>query len=270
MTTHHDITVDGTRIHYRLIGEGQDLVVLQHGWMVSSAIWDDFIPLLDAAGRTFVVPDMRGTGRSDVPPADGGHYTLAALTRDLAAVVDDAMKQRGTDRFRVVGHSMGGQLALWLAATRGAACTGTVAVTPVPLSGIPLPDDARGLFSTSGGDRGKQQTILGLACKTLEDGDRDRLLKDAGAIAPHVIAEVFASWSGGFADGDDVSLQRAPGPVMVLATDDAFTPPPFMQQAIVSHAARGRLVHLAGPGHYPQVEAPTSLSAAINAFLAAG
>ena len=262
--TTRDIVVDGTTLKVRTIGDGPDVVLLIHGWMTSGAVWDDVLPLLDATGRTLVIPHLRGTGGSDVHPGGGDHYTLAKMGADLIGIVDSFGEK--AKRYTAIGHSMGGQLAMWLAATQGERVRATAALTPVPLSGIPLPDDARGLFSTSGGDRGKQGTILGLACKEITDEARDRLLDDAGTIPAHVIAEVFASWSAGF--GADVDLGAAVGSVMVLGTDDAFTPPPFMQEAIVQKARRGRFVHLPGPGHYPQLERPAATAAVLNAFLA--
>ena len=263
-TTTHEVVVAGTKLNVRTVGDGANVVLLVHCWMTSGAVWDDVLPLLDATGRTLVVPDLRGTGGSDVLPAGGEHYTLAKMGADLIGIVDSFGEK--TKRYTAIGHSMGGQLAMWLAATQGDRVRATAALTPVPLGGIPLPDDARGLFSTSGEDRDKQGMILSLACKGLSDSARDRLLDTAGTIPAHVIAEVFANWSAGF--GDDVDLGKATGPVMVFGTDDTFTPPPFMKEAIVQKAKHGRFVHLPGPIHYPQVERPAGTAAVLNAFLA--
>src|SRR6185295_17549700 len=137
---------------------------------------------------------------------------------------------------------------------------------PVPASGIPLPEDARGLFRTSAGNRDAQRTILNLACKELSEASRERLLDDAAKVSAVAIEQGFDAWTaGGFAD----KLGATEAPTLVVATDDPFLPPDFLQKAIVAHIPRAGLAYLPGPGHYPQVERPRETAALLRAFLAA-
>jgi pimeloyl-ACP methyl ester carboxylesterase len=243
----------------RALGDGGTPVLFVHGWMVSGAVWDRVLPSIDLRGRTLLVPDQRGTGASDKP---AGPYTLERYAADLLAVLDDA----GAREAVVVGHSMGGQLALYLAAHAPARVKAALAICPVPPSGIPLPPDAAGLFRTSAADRGKQGTILGLACKSLSDEERARLLDDAAGVAAPCIEGAFDAWTaGGFAD----KLSAVTAPVVVLGTEDPFLPPAFLQDAIVSKVSRGRFAMLPGAGHYPQCERPAECAAVIETFLGA-
>src|SRR5262249_38087946 len=150
----------GVPLSYRSIGEGPTTVLLIHGWMVSGAVFDDLVQALGHDGLRFLIPDLRGAGSSGRP--EGG-YTIEQHARDVAAMAEAADARS----YVVVGHSMGGQIAQWLAATRRDRVRGSVLLCPVPASGIPLPDDARGLFRTSAGNRDAQRTILNLACKQL-------------------------------------------------------------------------------------------------------
>ncbi len=257
-TTHH-VEVDGLKLRVRALGDGPQTIMLLHGWMATSAVWDDLIAHLDLAGRRLLVPDLRGSGGSSAPASLDG-YGLVRFTADNIAILDAL----GVGRATIVGNSMGGQLALCLAAARPTLINGVIGLCPVPTTGIPLPDDARGLFSSSGGDRGKQSTILGLAAPQMTDAVKTRLLDVAGTIDPAAIATVFAAWSA----GADTDLATVEAPVLVVGTDDPFLPAAFLNEAVVQKIARGRFAYLPGAGHYPQVERPLETAALINAFLA--
>ena len=249
---------DGTSLHYRVIGEGPRTVVLVHGWMVSGAVWNAMVERMDLTGLRLVIPDGRGTGESGKPT---GGYTLETLARDVLTVVDAA----GAKRFTVVGHSMGGQLAQWVSALVPDRVEALMLMTPVPAAGLPLPPDAAGLFRTSAGNREKQQTILTLATKQLPPEGMEALLKDAAGVSAPAIENIFDAWTaGGFAN----KLSAITAPTLVMATDDAFLPPPFLRDAVVNPIRRARLAYLPGPGHYPQVERPVETAAMLSAFLA--
>ncbi|AKF79081.1 alpha/beta hydrolase [Myxococcus fulvus 124B02] len=251
-------STDGTSLHYRVIGDGPRTVVLVHGWMVSGAVWDGLVERLDLTGLRLVIPDARGTGQSG--KAAGG-YTLEGLARDVLTVVDAV----GAERFTVVGHSMGGQLAQWVASEVPARVDALLLLNTVPASGLPLPPEAAGLFRTSAGDREKQKTILGLACKTLTPEQLEALLKDAGAVSAASIEGAFDAWTTG---GIQERLARITAPTLVVSTDDAFLPPAFLRQAVVAPIRRARMAHIPGPGHYPHVEHPQETAAVLSAFLA--
>jgi pimeloyl-ACP methyl ester carboxylesterase len=247
---------DQTSIHYRVLGNGPRTAILVHGWMVSGAVWDELVEALDLTRVRLVIPDQRGAGASVA--ASG--FNLEQYARDLQAIAD----AEKVSRFTLVGHSMGGQIAQLVAAS-DPRVDGMVLLNSVPAGGLPLPPDAAGLFRTSGQDREKQKTILGLACKQLSEASLQRLLDDAGRISAACIEGAYDAWTkGGFAD----RLGRVACPTLVVATDDPFLPPAFLEQAVVSLIRGARLAHLPGPGHYPQVERPKETAAIIQAFVA--
>jgi non-heme chloroperoxidase len=251
-------TDDDVKLSYTTVGTGPRAVLFVHGWMASSAVYAPTLEHLDATGLRLVIPDLRGAGASG-SPAEG--YGIERYVRDLLAVAD----AEKLTTFTVIGHSMGGLIAQVLAATAPERVTGLVLICPVPASGIALPDDARGLFRGSARNREMQATILKLACKEITDEARDRLLDVAGVIEPRCIEQAFDAWSkGGFED----RLASVRARTLVVATDDPFTPPPFLRDTIVSKVKGARLAHLPGPGHYPVVERPRETAALIEAFLA--
>lgn len=84
---------------------------------------------LRAAGLSVVVADLRGTGSSTPKASRSSHYRYAELVADVGAVLD-AVKSRLDGRTRLLlGHSLGGQLALLHAAfTGGSTVDGLVLV----------------------------------------------------------------------------------------------------------------------------------------------
>ena len=102
------VNVDGLRIHYQTVGRGPD-VLLIHGWISSWRMWARSMSRLAAAGYRATAIDLVGFGESD-KPADGW-YSLDNYTAMLVSVCD----QLHLDRPAIVGHSMGGTIALDLA-----------------------------------------------------------------------------------------------------------------------------------------------------------
>ncbi|MEV6651841.1 alpha/beta hydrolase [Streptomyces sp. NPDC051219] len=102
---HHRV-VHGYRRAYRIAGEGP-AVVLIHGIGDSSATWADLIPGL-ARRFTVVAPDLLGHGGSDKPRADYSVAAYANGVRDLLGVL-------GIERSTLVGHSLGGGVAMQFA-----------------------------------------------------------------------------------------------------------------------------------------------------------
>lgn len=106
-TEYRSTLVDGYRIHWVEAGSGP-AVVLLHGLCGSSRWWNANIPALAADFRVLAV-DLVGFGRSRCP---GPLPDLAGLADLLASW----MEQVGAASAHLVGHSMGGHVAIHLAA----------------------------------------------------------------------------------------------------------------------------------------------------------
>lgn len=248
---------DETPIHYRVVGSGPRALMLVHGWMVSGAVWDDFLAELEATQFRVIIPDQRGTGASE----SSGSFSLDQYAADLRAIAD----KEKLATYSVVGHSMGGQIAQCVAATDSRVAS-LVLLNPVPASGLPLPEEAAELFRNSGGDREKQRMIFSMACKELSPAALERLLDDAVQIPLACIRGAYDAWTaGGFVQ----TLAAIACPTLVLATDDPFLPRELLEQTVVSLIRGARLAHLPGPGHYPQVERPADTAALVTSFLQA-
>jgi 3-oxoadipate enol-lactonase len=105
------VTVGGCRIAYEVTGptDGPGLL-LTHSIGADRSMWSPQIEALTGDYRIIAV-DSRGHGESGSPP---GPYRLEMLAGDVLA----AARAAGLGRFHLAGLSMGGQIALWLAAHR--------------------------------------------------------------------------------------------------------------------------------------------------------
>ncbi len=93
-------TRDNTSLYYKDWGQGR-LVVLIHGWPLSSDSWDDVALQLADNGFRVIAYDRRGFGRSDQPWTG---YDYDTLSDDLA----DVLAHVGAEDAVLVGFSMGG------------------------------------------------------------------------------------------------------------------------------------------------------------------
>ncbi len=98
--------VHGYRRAYRVAGSGPP-VVLVHGIGDSSATWAPVLPAL-ARRHLVIAPDLLGHGDSDKPRADYSVAAYANGVRDLLGVL-------GVERATLVGHSLGGGVAMQFA-----------------------------------------------------------------------------------------------------------------------------------------------------------
>ena len=102
------LTVNGVALHVETAGRGPALVLL-HGFTGGIGAWAPHLPALSARFSTVAI-EMLGHGDSDAP-ADPGRYRIEHAAEDVLAVLD----RLGLPRAAVLGYSMGGRVALFLA-----------------------------------------------------------------------------------------------------------------------------------------------------------
>lgn len=109
------VPIRNLRYHVRLWGTpraGQAPLVLVHGWMDVAASWQFMIDAL-AADRFVIAPDWRGYGLTALPGTD--NYWFPDYLADLEFLLDHYAGETPVD---LVGHSMGGNIAMLYAGAR--------------------------------------------------------------------------------------------------------------------------------------------------------
>jgi 3-oxoadipate enol-lactonase len=115
-----DLHVNGCRLSVADGGTGPPVVLVHGLGGTADEIWRHQVPDLVARHRV-VRLDLRGSGRSEVTP---GPYTVELLADDVHALVQEL----GLGRVALVGHSMGGSIALSCAARHADAVSAVVGV----------------------------------------------------------------------------------------------------------------------------------------------
>jgi pimeloyl-ACP methyl ester carboxylesterase len=116
-----DAPIRQMRYRVRTWGQPQPGVaplVLVHGWMDVGASYQFVVDAFSQAffaGRHIIAPDWRGFGHS-MPPTPCDHYTFADYLGDLDAVLDHLVP--AGQSIDLVGHSMGGNIAMLYAGAR--------------------------------------------------------------------------------------------------------------------------------------------------------
>jgi pimeloyl-ACP methyl ester carboxylesterase len=124
-------SADGVHIEYHVYGHGEPAVVLIHGWACNSSYWR--AQLADLESRyTTVTLDLAGHGASGRNRSD---WSMARYGEDVAAVVHHLPNRQ----IVLVGHLMGGPVALEAAPLVGDRLIGIIGVDTFTSLGLPPP-----------------------------------------------------------------------------------------------------------------------------------
>ncbi len=120
---------DGVHIEYRVYGKGEPAVVLVHGWSCNENYWNAQVDPLKAH-YTVVLVDLAGHGASGKNRTD---WSMGNYGEDVATVV----RQLPNHQVVLVGHSMGGTVALEATRRIGDRVIGIIAVDALKSIGQP-------------------------------------------------------------------------------------------------------------------------------------
>lgn len=124
--------VTQTRVRILESGFSGDVgVVMLHGWVASAYSFRHELESLPALGARCLAVDLRGCGLSDKPTARDS-YTLDAYVADLDALIDTVESRRVV----LMGHSMGGGIALAYALSRPDRVRGLVLLSPTGVAPV--------------------------------------------------------------------------------------------------------------------------------------
>jgi 2-succinyl-6-hydroxy-2,4-cyclohexadiene-1-carboxylate synthase len=267
---------NGVEIAYEELGRGDRPLVLVHGFTGFRQDFATQLPALAEHGRV-VVPDLRGHGESG-RAADAGGYSFDALTDDLLAF----LAALGAPRCDLLGHSMGGMLAL-RAVLRAPERIGSLVLMDTAPGPLAFVDLARlELAARVGREAGMPALAQILRARAKDDAERsapDRRIEEEWG------AERFWAWrTARIAAMDPAAYEalglalvnqedltprlgeiRCPTTVLVGKLDHEFRAP---SEALARHIPGAKLVVLPNAAHQPQHEAPEAWRAAVLAHLA--
>jgi pimeloyl-ACP methyl ester carboxylesterase len=272
-----EIDLHGHQVVYRVAGNGPP-IVLVHGMVNSSRHWQPVARRL-AERYTVIAPDLVGHGDSATPRGD---YSLGAH----AAVIRDLLSALGIERATIVGHSLGGGVAMvffWQFPERverlalvssgglgpdvspllrsialpGATALVSLAAHPRVTGGL---DHAGATLRARGSWVGSQLQAIARALRPLEGpGAREAFVHSLRAVIDARGQRVSAT--------DRLYLLEAVPTLIAWGEKDRTIP---IEHGRAAHAAvpHSRFVTFPDVAHFPHLEAPAELAAAIDAFVA--
>ena len=260
---HADVVVDGARIHYRAWGDRElPGLVLIHGGAAHSGWWDHVAPQLSS--HRVVALDLSGHGDSDRREI----YDMHQWAREVVAVAE----ADGIDRPVVVGHSMGG----WVAVTTGVDlgdCVKAVAYIDSPLNDQP-PEESR---------LKERQRPRKVYPSVAEAVARFRTLPEQDVVLPfireHVARESLHQVEGGWTWKFDPRfwgrrlllrdlLPQLGGPVALFRCEHGIVSREMVakMQALVPEYLP--VVDIPDAGHHPMLDQPLALVTGLRTLLA--
>ena len=271
-----EVSLHGHRVGFRIAGQGP-LIVLLHGITSTSDVW------LEAMGRlaeryTVVAPDLLGHGRSAKPRGDYSLGAYASGGRDLLGVL-------GFERGTVVGHSLGGGIALQFAyqfpeycerlvlvssgglgkevhpLLRAAALPGAELVLPLIIRdwAIGAGSAVAGVLDRFGFSAGPDLAEAARGYASLADrGAREAFLHTLRAVVDLEGQRVNAT--------DRLYLAERLPTLLIWGTDDPIIPIEH-GRAARERIPESRLVEISGSGHWPQLDDPDRFVAELTEFV---
>lgn len=283
----HEVAVNGVRFTLHRAEPARKRrttpVLLLHGLPQTPAVWRHLLPEL-ARDRTVLAPDLKGLGTSEHRPP----YDVETLVHELAALAAHEVDQS----FDVVGHGIGGTLAIELAASRPELVRRLVIVSsahrwmegPRALAGLLMDTPAL------------PELVLSLAAPAVVTGAMRFGWRSEQALAPRYLQhyvtayrhpariEALVAYCRAVDDlrrevphpgGPAVALPpagrvTADAALVVWGTADPLTPLALAERVRADLGPDADLLEVPGAGHFPLEEAPDVVVPAIAEFLRNG
>ncbi len=255
------VVVDENDLFAEVRGDG-DAVVLLHGFPFTHRIWDATANALAGEYRV-VAPDLRGMGASS---GAAGPYLMEQLAGDLAAMLD-AM---GIERATIVGHSLGGYVALAFARMYDARVARLALVTSRLVADTPEIAAARRALAARLEAQGAIDFALDeLLPPLVAPGGNGTLLEHAREIARENTPMGLAAVLRGMALRDDA--RDIAGELMMPVAVIAGAEDPGISldeaRAVADGFPDAELVVLERVAHLPMLEDPAGLERALRSLL---
>ena len=270
------VTIDGRRIGYDDTGGAGVPVVLLHGFPLDRSVWDEQLAALTAAGARVIRIDLRGCGESE--PSDGPAL-MEGLAGDVAGVLDALHVERAA----VVGHSIGGYVALAFFRMYEERVAGLALVASH------VAEDASHNASADPAQRELAAGRDDLAARLEREGtmdaavesylpryfapsvyqERPDIVERARTIMqrqnPRGCAQLVRGMKERLDSHDLLEDVRVPA-LVIAGAEDSYLKPETLRATAAAMAA-GAFVRIEGVGHLPMLESPEATGYAIGSFV---
>lgn len=271
--TERTVRVNGLSLHYLDWGPpAAPPVVLLHGITGHARVWDHLAERLVPARRVLVL-DQRGHGDSDPAPDDD--YRVGTMADDLAAFAGSL----GLERFALLGHSMGGRIAIQYAAGHAGRLERLVVVDIGPDINLGGLERVRDMMANAPERIESEEWAVEYVRRANPAQDLD-LLRHRVRHGLRRTPEGELTWKyakglrdmmrAGRRDPVDLwePLPRIPCPTLIVRGADSDILSPEVAKKMTERLPDGRLVEIPGAGHTVPADRPDDFVRHVRAFLA--
>lgn len=253
-----------TALHIADSGIGEKCVVLLHGYLESMYVWDDFVKLLTPSVRVITV-DIPGHGISEVK---GEVHTMEMV----ADVLHEMLKSLEIEKVTMVGHSMGGYVALAFCARHSEQLEGLVLLssTPNPDTDVKKENRRREIALVRAG---KKDALARVAPEAgFAPHNRQRLksyIEDLEECVHITEDDGIVALLGGMIERADQNemLRKSPVPqLFIMGKKDGYIPVEVAEEIVARHP-QAQVAWLEESGHMGFIEEPEACAEALLKFV---
>jgi len=252
--------LDGRRVHYRSFGSGATPVVFLSGWGCDASLWVNQAPVLAPHYRVLLI-DLPGHGGSDKPDIP---YDVDLFLDAVSAVVEQAQAPKVV----AVGHSLGGMVAYEYARRWPRKVVALIWVDAAFSLPIEVDQQIAGLRK-----RAEEFRSPDYAAKVRSFVDQLYVPETPTAVRQGVTESILATPQHVLAScmvglADPRLFQHETLDIPAFAIFSSFWHPERFVDLIKKTLPRLQYEVLNGVGHYPMLERPELVNAALGRFLA--
>lgn len=256
-------TVNGIKLVYTDEGQGLPLVFV-HGFPLSRGAWGRQVDALKSSYRV-IAPDLRGLGESEARP---GTNSMDRAADDIYVL----LRQLNTGPVVLIGHSMGGYVALAFAQKHAAMLRGLVLVGTK--AGADTVEAATGRRATAEKVKtdGSNVVVSAMAPKMLAASNTDTAMAQQvrGFMERSKPEGVIGSLLGMAERGDSTDfLSQIKVPTLVITGGDDTIIPPTESEKLAKGIQGARLEIIPGAGHLVAFEKPEAFNRILRDWLKA-
>jgi 3-oxoadipate enol-lactonase len=247
------ININGIKLAYERHGKGTPLVLL-HGYPLDHHLWDEVVPLLK---NTFdlIVPDLRGFGESTT-------VETSYMMNDFASDIVGLLNQIDIHKIVIVGHSMGGYVALAFARLYPERVSGLGLVSTQVLADPPDRKEGRYKTAADVAEKGISGVVEMMTPKFTSDPHWQAFARKTMEAQQHV---AYIGALKAMAERVDSTslLSEIKTPVVVIHGDADALIPIDRAREVKAALPKSHLVEIKGVGHMPMCEAPQETAQAL-------
>ena len=270
--TERTVRVNGITLHYLDWGPAEaPPVVLLHGITGHARVWDHLAERL-LPGRRVLALDQRGHGDSDPAPDDD--YRVGAMADDVAAFAGSLR----LDRFALVGHSMGGRIAIKYAGDHAARLERLVIIDIGPDINLAGLQRVRDMMANAPERIESEEWAVEYIRRAnpLQNVDmlRERVRhglrrRPDGELTWKYAKGLRDMMREGRRDAVDLwePLPRIPCPTLIVRGAESDILAPEVAKKMAERLPDGRVVEIEGAGHTVPADRPEEFVREIRAFL---